>query len=272
MNIDKYLENNIIFIIPNNIKKKLIKYINNKSKMYDIKILTLNEFKKSYFFDYNKKTIKYLMDNYNLNFKTDKEYIDNIYNVLEPSKTKKINYLLQIKENLEINNLIIKDIYFKETLKRKKIYFYGFTYIDKYLSKIINDLREENFNVSVILNNDNNYEHEVISFNSLNDEIEFIVNDIISKDLDLNKVYLANVNKDNENIILRVFNNYNIKVNFKNSSTLFDTEIGKSFLNNIFNYQKELNNIKDQEIKNIIINILNKYYWTNITEIKNIII
>ena len=122
------------------------------------------------------------------------------------------------------------------------------------------------------LNNDNNYEHEVISFNSLNDEIEFIVNDIISKDLDLNKVYLANVNKDNENTILRVFNNYNIKVNFKNSSTLFDTEIGKSFLNNIFNYQKELNNIKDQEIKNIIINILNKYYWTNITEIKNIII
>lgn len=120
MNIDKYLENNIIFIIPNNIKKKLIKYINNKSKMYDIKILTLNEFKKSYFFDYNKKTIKYLMDNYNLNFKTAKEYIDNIYNVLEPSKTKKINYLLQIKENLEINNLIIKDIYFKETLKRKK--------------------------------------------------------------------------------------------------------------------------------------------------------
>ena len=99
MNIDKYLENNIIFIIPNNIKKKLIKYINNKSKMYDIKILTLNEFKRSYFFDYNKKTIKYLMDNYNLNFKTAKEYIDNIYNVLEPSKTKKINYLLQIKEN-----------------------------------------------------------------------------------------------------------------------------------------------------------------------------
>lgn len=272
MNIDKYLENNIIFIIPNNIKKKLIKYINNKSKMYDIKILTLNEFKKSYFFDYNEKTIKYLMDNYNLNFKTAEEYINNIYNVLEPSKTKKINYLLQIKENLEINNLIIKDIYFKETLKRKKIYFYGFTYIDKYLSKIINDLRKENFNVSVILNNDNNYEHEVISFNSLNDEIEFVVNDIISKDLDLNKVYLANVNKDNENTILRVFNNYNIKINFKNSSTLFDTEIGKSFLNNIFNYQKELNNIKDQEIKNIIINILNKYYWTNITEIKNIII
>ena len=59
MNIDKYLENNIIFIIPNNIKKKLIKYINNKSKMYDIKILTLNEFKKSYFFDYNKKTINF---------------------------------------------------------------------------------------------------------------------------------------------------------------------------------------------------------------------
>lgn len=271
MNISKYLENSALFVVPNNIKKKLIKYLNKQDKMYDLKILTLNEFKKTYLFDYDEKTIKYLMDNYNLSFNTSKEYIKNIYNILEPKNNKKINNLLNIKNELLSKNLIKEDIYFKETIKTKKIYFYGFTYTDKYLTKIINNLKEDNINVTIIPNENKNYTHKILKFNTLNDEIEFIVNDIVTKKLDLNKVYLANVNKDNENTINRIFNNYNIKINFNNSSTLFDTQIAKQFLNNLDNYETELNNIKNIEIKTIITNILNKYYWTNIKEIKDIL-
>ena len=43
MNLLQYLHDNLILIIPSNIKKKIIKYLNSLDKMYNIKILTMEE-------------------------------------------------------------------------------------------------------------------------------------------------------------------------------------------------------------------------------------
>ena len=56
--LDK-IENNSILIIPNTIKNKVIKELNKKT--LNIKIISLKELIKKYTFDYNEKTIYYLM-------------------------------------------------------------------------------------------------------------------------------------------------------------------------------------------------------------------
>ena len=49
------LEDNSILIIDNNIKYKLLDYINEFKILKSIKIMSFTELKKSLFFDYNKR-------------------------------------------------------------------------------------------------------------------------------------------------------------------------------------------------------------------------
>ena len=76
MNIDIDL-NNKILIIPNNIKTKVVKNINNLPKLSNVKILTDQEFITNLTIDYNEKAIIYLMNNKNLSYQNAKEILKN---------------------------------------------------------------------------------------------------------------------------------------------------------------------------------------------------
>lgn len=259
------LEQNSILIIPNNIRKKVLKHLNNESKLFNIKIMTFNEVKKSLYFDYNEKTLYYLINNKNISYKNSKEYLDNLY-YIDKINNNKINELKDIKEELDNNQLLIYDIFFKNTIKDKKIYIYGFTYINKYYQKIINDLKT--YTKVEIINDNKNYKHKIYEFSNINDEIEFIINDIIEKKLDLNKVFISGINSEYKSTIKRIFSNYNIKINLNNNNNLYNIKYATEYLDSF-----DLDKVKDMEIKNKIINILNKYYFIkDKKEIKNILI
>ena len=75
MNIEVNLDNKIL-VIPSNIKRKVIKYINSLPKLTNTKIITIEEFKTNLTIDYNEKTIIYLINNYNLSYQTSIEYLN----------------------------------------------------------------------------------------------------------------------------------------------------------------------------------------------------
>ena len=52
---------NYILLVPNNIKKEIIKKVREKHYNYNIKFMSIEEFTKKITFDYNEKTIYYLM-------------------------------------------------------------------------------------------------------------------------------------------------------------------------------------------------------------------
>ena len=68
-----------IVLIPNSIKKNIIKEVRNKYYNYNIKFLSLEEFIEKYTFSYNNKTIYYLMREYNLNLSSAMVYIKNLF-------------------------------------------------------------------------------------------------------------------------------------------------------------------------------------------------
>ena len=90
------IKNNSILVIPNNIKKRIIKELNNK--LLNIKIMSLNELTKKYTFDYNEKTIYYLMKKENIKYDIAKNYIENIYYIENKNYNNiKLDKLVEIK-------------------------------------------------------------------------------------------------------------------------------------------------------------------------------
>ena len=82
------------------------KEILNINRLLPIKILTISEFKKNYYYDYNENTILYLMNKYMINYDIAKMYIDNLYYIENNDyQSHKLDYLRTIKKELEFHNI-----------------------------------------------------------------------------------------------------------------------------------------------------------------------
>ena len=279
--LDK-IENNSILIIPNTIKNKVIKELNKKA--LNIKIISLKELIKKYTFDYNEKTIYYLMKKENIKYDIAKNYIENIYYIEDKNyENIKLDKLVEIKKYLKENNLLIYDNLFKKYIKNKKIYIY-YNSINKYEKKIINEIKKIT-TVEIINSNYNNYTPEIHEFPNITEEITFIANkicELLEQNIDINKIKLVNAQDEYINEIKKIFKFFNIPINI-NKKNIYGTKIIQDFLNNIdnniektLNYIQEKYNLKNEtnnKIYNKLINILNEYIWCdNYKEIKELLI
>lgn len=254
-------------IVPQNYKKRLIKQLSQENKLYSYKILTINEVQKKIFFDYDEQAIYYLVKEKNYTYKNAKELLTNMYYIENKDyQNQKLNNLVSLKNELFEKKLLKEDSLFKEAIQNKNVNIYGFIHIDKWTNHIIEILKKYS-NVEITPPKENEYIHPVYEFSNIDNEINFVANDIISKNLDLNKVYIANINNDNISTIKRVFKNYHLIINLNETKTLYETTEGLKFLQEL-----NLENIKNEEIKNSIIKVLNKYSFVkNIEEIRDIL-
>lgn len=258
-----------ILLIPNNRKKDIIKIVREKYYNYNIKFMSLEEFIKKYTFNYNSKTIYNLMKQYNINYDTALIYLENIYYINNKLNNKKMKKLIEIKEFLDNNNLLEYNNNFKKYIKNKEIFIYGYNYINKYHLSIL-----ENLNYKVIKEKNKDYKIDKIYFaNNIEDEVIFVANKIcklLKNNIDINNIKIIASNEYNE-IIKRIFKLYNIKVNIKGSS-IYSAYECKKILSNLNCLDEKLEDIKNIDIKNKIINILNKYNFTeNKEEVRELI-
>ena len=245
-----------IVLMPNSIKKNIIKEVRNKYYNYNIKFLSLEEFIEKYTFSYNNKTIYYLMREYNLNLSSAMVYIKNLYYIDMNIHNKKMDTLINMKKFLDDNNLLIYDKYFKEYVKNKEIYIYGYDYLNKYYLKVL-----EGLNYKVIDYIYNDYEvKNIYEFNYIDEEVIFVIDKIL--ELIRNNIKPENIkliiSKEYEEVIDRLFKIYNIPINVKKRS-IYSARSVKDFLNNLDDINKGLDDINDDEIRNKVISVLNNY-------------
>ncbi|MDD2409762.1 MAG: PD-(D/E)XK nuclease family protein [Bacilli bacterium] len=274
MNIIKYIDYNVIFIVPDQYKTNIIKLINSQKELYNIKIFAISEIKKKLLFSFDEQAIVYLMKNYNMSYSYAIDIINNLYYISFDEKNFKLEYLTKIKQDLNNNNLLIKDNYFLNNFNNKKCYVYGFKYLynfDEKLLNIINNITK----LEYIHDDKSKYKHNVYSFKNINEEIEFIANDIIKKinnGININNIYLSNINKEYISTIKRIFSFYNIPINLNEKTPLYYILSSYNLINNLDKPEDYIKNIKNIEIRNKCIDILNKYYFVNdLTNIKDII-
>lgn len=275
MDIIKYFDHNVIFIVPNEYKTNLIKLINIQKELYNIKVFTISEIKKKLLFSFDEQTILYLMKKYKMSYSYAIDIVNNLYYISPDEQNLKLKYLVDIKQDLQNNNLLIYDNFFLNYFNNKKCYVYGFNYLydfDKNLLKKINNITK----LEYINENKLQYNHQVHLFKNINEEIEFIANDIIDKinnGININNIYLSNVNKEYISTIKRIFSFYNIPINLNEKTPLYYILSSYNLINNLDKLEEYIKSIKNTEIKNKCIDILNNYYFVNdLTSIKDVIV
>ena len=75
--MNELIKDNLLIICPNEEKIKILDYLSKENKLYDIKFMTKEEYKKNYYFDYTEKTLYYLLKKYNFNLDVAKVYLNN---------------------------------------------------------------------------------------------------------------------------------------------------------------------------------------------------
>lgn len=268
-NMCEYVDNSIL-LIPNSLKENIIKDIRSKNKDLNIKIFSLDEFIKKLTFDYDEKTIYELMKQENVNYNIAKLYLKNIYYVNDYSNVNKLNKLFDIKKN--IDKFLTKDRYFRKLINGKKINVYGYDYITKYQRYVLDSVE----NKQVINKEYREFNHDVYRFDTLENEVIFVAENIsklIDKGVDINNIFISNLDSNYYNVIKRIFGMYNIPININDRNNLFQTNIGKYFINNIDNdvdkllvdieNKFDMNIQKNKSIYNKLIDVLNKFYFTN---------
>ena len=281
------LVDNSILIIPNDLKNKVLDYIDENKLLINIKLLTFNELKNGLLYSYTNEAIYYVMNNYKVNYAVAKDFINNTYYLEdEHYESDKLNTILSIKDDLNTNGLLEKDILFKELLKSKqKLYVYGFDFINKFNNYLL-ELASKYIEVERINKDQKNNVHKVIEFNNMEDEVFFVaekISKLITKGIPLNKIYIANYSNEYFFTMHRIFKQFNIPYYIKSETNLYDTHIGRYFIDNLDNDIDKLlfkiskkfdieNNTYNMSIYNSLFNLVNTYYWTdNYVEIKDLI-
>ena len=264
-----------LIICNNSIKKKLL---NESNTLINRKFMTMKELINSYYFSYDDETIFYLMDKYKYKYNVAKVYLDNlIYIEDKVYNSDKLNFLVRLKKELDLNNLLIYDNYFKEYIKNKDIIIYG-DYFNKFESNLIKELKGIT-NVEIINNEYKEYDHTVYEFDSMDEEVDYVaykICELINSDIDINNIKLTNVSSDYYNTIDEFFKMYNIPINIINSS-IYGTDISNYFLDE---YNSDIsitiNKLKEKynnDILDIIIDICNKYAFVkDYNKVKDMII
>ena len=264
-----------IIVCNNSIKKEILKYLNDKP-LNNISFMSMKEVINNYYFKYDVRTIKYLMDRYNYKYDVCIEYLNNLYYVENKIySSEKLNKLVSLKQELDKEGLLIYNNLFKSYLINKKIVIIG--QINKFEEKIINELK----NICELEKKDiplNCYTNEVYEFNNIEAEVRWVavkICELIDSGISPKEIKISNINNDYINVIYRIFSMYNLKLQEKKN--LYGMNITTSFLEN---YNADINitisSLKgkyNKELVNKIINIVNKYSFVdNYLEVKDLIV
>ena len=276
MNLEDF--NNKILIINDYAKNTLLKKIN---KLLNIKIITLSELKKNYIYDYDYKSVLYVSNKYNCIPSIARKYIENTYYINNEYKSRKIELLTKIKNDLEENNLLIKNNLYRKFLNNKDIVLYNLKYVDKYYLNIIEELSSTN-NIITYNEEKETSVKKIYRCNNSEEEISFVCSkicELIKSGIDINNIKLTNVKSDYTYIIRKIFKLFNIPINIKSDESIKSTMIVKKFkelynenISEVMDKISELiTNNYEKDIYKSILNVVNKYSDSNYMDVKEIL-
>ena len=258
----------MIIICPNDIKKEYLK----EKIIHNYKFYSLSEIKEKVFFKYHDLALLKLTKKYDIKPVIASRILNSLYYIDRVYDNPRLKNLLEIKDYLISNDLIIKDGNFLNSLN-DEIIIEGYPKT-KELDRIISILSKYTKVTYKELKPKYSLK-EIYKFHDIDLEINFVAESIlklISSGIDINKIYVVNFNDEYIGSLTRIFSLFNIPFVFKHKKKITMFKITKEFLKFIKNSDlkvSELNEFldtlkgKNDEILNQIINVLNKYYKVN---------
>ena len=268
------IKDETILIVPNNVKTKVLEYIDTLDRLINIKIYSLNEIKEHLYFSYDEDAILYLMDKFHYKYEVSLTLIKNMYYVDNITySSDKLNNLVKLKQELMTLSLLKTDPLFFKCLKDKKLIVYGYDFLDKFDIDMLSSFN----NVELINIESSPKELLVYENKTIFDEVNFVfeeISNLIEKGIDINKIKITNADSNYNHALMALSRFYNIPIEVDVTSSLISTVIGKRFVsilnscdsleNAISLFQKTIvTNEVNSNIYNKIFSICNKYVGVN---------
>lgn len=267
MNFQDY--QNSIFIVKDQAKERIIKKINSCNKLLNIKVITLEELKRKYFFDYGNEAFYEVAKKYGIISDIAKIYIDNIY-YIKDIDNEKVKFLNEIKKYLEKNKLITYNKLFHKFLTKKRIVLVDLEDVNKFYRNIFENLKTDNEIIEISTFSSNSIK-KIFKAKNKNEEIAVIASyicNLIRRGIDINKIKLANVNAEYVMTIKNIFSAFNIPIILPEESiagTLLVSKFIELFQNNMSEcFEKLKDFVKspcDKKIYDSLVKLTNKYAW-----------
>lgn len=225
MELLKYLKNGSVLVVPTPIKKQLLEEIDTLDTLLNIKMMSKQEFIRQYYFDYDKETLIYLTNKYDIKLEVARVYIENMYKLNDTfTSSNNLNELTLMKNNLLDHGLLKTNNIFKEYLKSHPVVFYGYDYYLKEDERLIEDLKTIT-DVQVFRQVETpEKELTVYEFSTVFDEVEFVFNKIctlIKTGVNINQIKLAGVSSEYEEVLLDFSKFYNIPISLSRKVSLY---------------------------------------------------
>lgn len=255
--LDKYLDDELLIICPNDTKKSLLNELSLVDRLYNIKFMDINEFLVNYFYDYDEEACIFLMEKYNVILNVSEVYLENMYpiDVDCKYKSKKLEDLRLKKIELIDKGLLHFNNAFKDYLATKKILVINYPKLEKY---IVNALESVN---SIFINKNRvDRSYSVYSYNDIEEELNAMFQKIISLvrcGVSLENIHIINLQDEYNYLLLKLSNLYNIPVNVNSNDSIFTSVIVKEYLKSFELVDEDCNN---KEVRKKLVDVINSLY------------
>ncbi|MDI9540326.1 MAG: PD-(D/E)XK nuclease family protein [Bacillota bacterium] len=248
-------------------KNHLLKKASENGIFLNSKFMSLEEFMKNYFFDYDFKALKYLVDNHQMKIDVAKTYLKNLHFVEEKDyNNEKLDQLVNYRKELSDNNLLIENPHFSKYIQNwDKIIVLGYGKLDKFYQNVFDRIKAEIIEFDFI-DKDFNY----LEFDTMEKEVQYLYNSIsklLENNVDINDIYVMNADSSYESYFNRYNDYFHFKIEEKNESSFASLTIVKQFIAVLKKKEREAleefltENSASKHI-NRIISIINKYVQT----------
>lgn len=258
------IETNIIMVVSNQKKKKILLDCSSRKKLVPIKYMTLEELIQNLTIQPKKESIYYLMKDLHLSYALASIYLKNIPYMtgIKESKYENVKKLLEIKQYLEENHLFVDNSPFQAYLKGKQIQIEGYT-LTKEQKNLFKQLEPE---TTIVIKEDSEiiYTHPLYAFETMDEEVAFIASDIAShlkKGVAIDQIYLANVSEEYRVSLHRIFHMYQIPLEERSTHSLYGNSIAQKWLKSLEEDTLEQlgNNLYTEEEQQIYTQLLQIY-------------
>lgn len=245
-----------IYITNEANKMRLLIVLSKEKRFNNNKFYSFRELKKKLIFDYNNKTIEYVMNKYNVNINIAKIYLENLY-FLKDLEDNKVKFLNALKKDLDENNLLIYNKEFRKYLENKDITVYNKSKLSKEEKRIL-----EGLNIRIDNNLNNNYEPSIYEAENIEEEVEYVVRSIkelLCKNIDINNIKII-ASKEYNKYLDYFCDLFGLPINIASDNTFYGTKIASKFLELYDNYEIDeiIDKLSDEENINDLITIVNK--------------
>lgn len=245
-----------IYITNEANKMRLLIVLSKEKRFNNNKFYSFRKLKKKLIFDYNNKTIEYVMNKYNVNINIAKIYLENLY-FLKDLEDNKVKFLNALKKDLDENNLLIYNKEFRKYLENKDITVYNKSKLSKEEKRIL-----EGLNIRIENNLNNNYEPSIYEAENIEEEVEYVVRSIkelLCKNVDINNIKII-ASKEYNKYLDYFCDLFGLPINIASDNTFYGTKIASKFLELYDNYEIDeiIDKLSDEENINDLITIVNK--------------